>query len=183
MFLSDKKIARSLKKGKETAFRMLFDKYHLKLYHFCRKMGQCHEDAEEVVQEVLIVAWKSRSGIKEELSLAAWLFTIAKRIVIKKVKRKILEDNYLVNQKDLHPSWHQQTEDYIIFANLMDHANEGINRLSPGRKQIFMLSRQQGLTNDEIAEQLNISKRTVENQLYRATRELRDFLGPGFAEK
>ncbi|ELR70503.1 RNA polymerase ECF-type sigma factor [Fulvivirga imtechensis AK7] len=183
MFLPDEKIVRSLKKGNESAFRMLFDKYHRKLYHFSRKMGQSHEDAEGIIQEVFIIVWKNKATLNEELSLPAYLFTITKRVVLKKVKRKILEDEYLANQQNSQSHFHQQTEDYIIFTNLLDQANKGLDQLSPGRKQIFMLSKQQGLSNEEIAEKLNISKRTVENQLYRATKELRDFMGPDFKEK
>lgn len=183
MYLSDEKIAQSLKKGKEWAFRMLFDKYHKKLYLFSKKMGQSHHDAESVVQDVFIIAWKRRASINEDLSLVAWLFTITKRLIIKKIKRKALEDDYIIKQQSLQATYHHQTEDYIIFTNLLDQANEGISKLSSGRKQIFMLSKQQGLSNDEIAEHLNISKRTVENQLYRATKELRDYMGPDLKEK
>lgn len=182
-YIADDKIARSLKKGNETAFRALFDKYHHQLYLFASKMGVPREEAECVVQEVFISVWRSRSTIDETLSLKAYLYTITKRLVIKKIKRKALEDSYLSDPNNLQPVYHQQTEDYIIFTNLLDQANEGINKLSPGRKQIFMLSKQQGLTNEEIADKLNLSKRTVENQLYRATKELRDILGPDFIEK
>lgn len=182
-YSADHKIARSIKKGDEQAFRILFDQYHRQLHLFTTKMGMPHEEAKCIVQEVFISVWRSRASLDESLSLKAYLYTITKRLVIKKIKRKVLEESYLSHPDNLQPLYHQQTEDYIIFTNLLDHANEGINKLSPGRKQIFMLSKQQGLTNEEIADKLNLSKRTVENQLYRATKELRDLLGPDFIEK
>ncbi|UII32480.1 RNA polymerase sigma-70 factor [Fulvivirga ulvae] len=180
---ADHTIARQIRKGNEQAFRLLFDQYHRQLYLFSLKMGMPQEEAKCIVQEVFINVWKNRASIDENLSLKAYLYTITKRLVIKKIKRKVLEDSYLSNPENLPPVYHQQTEDYIIFTNLLDQAHEGINKLSPGRKQIFMLSRQQGLSNEEIADKLNLSKRTVENQLYRATKELRDILGPDFIEK
>ncbi|MBL6448693.1 RNA polymerase sigma-70 factor [Fulvivirga sp. 29W222] len=182
-YSADHKVARLIKKGNERAFRLLFEQYHKPLYLFAMKMGIHQEEAKCIVQEVFIITWKSRTTIDESLSLKAYLYTITKRLVIKKIKRKALEESYLKDPDNLRPVYHQQTEDYIIFTNLLDQAHEGINKLSPGRKQIFMLSKQQGLSNEEIADQLKLSKRTVENQLYRATKELKDMLGADFTEK
>ncbi|MDH5474566.1 MAG: RNA polymerase sigma-70 factor [Cyclobacteriaceae bacterium] len=170
----DKKVILALKKGERWAFRSVFDQYHLKLYHFAVKMGLSHEDAEGIVQEVFITIWEKRSNIKEELHFKSFLYTITKRLTIKKIRRLILENDFQTTSKNNLQNFNHETEEYIVFSDLMEQANTSIEKLPVERKQIFMLSKQHGLSNQEIAEKLNISIRTVENQLYRATKTLRD---------
>jgi RNA polymerase sigma-70 factor (ECF subfamily) len=172
--LSDEqKTILALKKGKSWAFKSIFNEYHLKLYHFTKKMGLSHEDAEGVVQDVFITIWEKRTYIKEELHFKSYLYTITKRLTIKRIRRLVLENQFQVDTKISTKNITHQTEDYIIFSDLMEHASDSIDKLPAERKQIFMLSKQQELSNQEISEKLNISKRTVENQLYRANKTLR----------
>jgi RNA polymerase sigma-70 factor (ECF subfamily) len=173
--LSDEqKTILALKKGKSWAFKSIFNDYHLKLYHFTKKMGLSHEDAEGVVQDVFITIWEKRAYIKEELHFKSYLYTITKRLTIKRIRRLVLENQFQVDSKISMKTETHLTEDYIIFSDLMEHASDSIAKLPPERKQIFMLSKQHDMSNQEIAEKLNISKRTVENQLYRANKTLRE---------
>ncbi|MTI20594.1 RNA polymerase sigma-70 factor [Fulvivirga sp. RKSG066] len=169
---NDNKTLRALKKGKRWAFKKIFDTYHLKLYHFARNMGLSHEDGECIVQEVFISIWEKKHLIDENQYFKSYLYTITKRLTIKKVKRQALEDRYKSKEAQ-KSSCCNKTEDYIVFKNLLDHASANIDQLPEERKQIFLLSKHEGLTNQEIADRLNISKRTVENQLYRATKTLK----------
>ncbi len=173
--LSDeKKTILALKKGKSWAFKSIFNHYHLKLYHFSKKMGLSHEDAEGLVQDVFITIWEKRAYIKEELHFKSYLYTITKRLTIKRIRRLILENQFQNDSKTVMKDVNHHTEDYIVFTDLMEHASLSIEKLPSDRKQIFMLSKEHGLSNQEIAEKLNISKRTVENQLYRANKTLRE---------
>lgn len=178
--LPDAKIVRAIRHGDEDAFKTLYNKYFERLCAFAGKMGLRSDEVKCLIQEVFLTTWNNRELLDENQSIQAYLHTIAKRSAIKLIKRKALEEQYLAQRV---ATSHQQTEDYIIFTNLMDHTQKELEKMSPARKQIFMLSRQQGLTNDEIAERLNLSRRTVENQLYRATKELKDMLGSDLAEK
>ncbi len=139
-------------------------------------MGLHEEDAEGVVQDVFITIWDGRANLDINLSFNSYLMTISSRRVIKVIRRNSQWLKFEEHLKYSQEKYKHDTEDYIIFTDLYKHAQEGINQLSDSRKQIFMLSKQNGLTNEEIANKLNISKRTVENQLYRATKSIQKFL-------
>ena len=136
-------------------------------------MGLSHEDAEGLIQDVFITIWEKRAYIKEELHFKSYLYTITKRLTIKRIRRLVLENQFQSDSENTSKEVNHETEDYIIFSDLMEHANVSIDKLPSERKQIFMLSKQHGLSNQEISEKLKISKRTVENQLYKANKTLR----------
>ncbi len=173
---SDSEITIGLQKSSKPAFKALFDRYHKKVYNVSRRMNISHEDAEGVVQDVFLTLWEKRKLLDKDLSINAFIITIAKRLVYNKIRSQIVRTSHKEAEIGRGQSLYNSTEDYIIFSEMERNAQEGIERLPENRKQIFMLSKQSGLSNDEIAEQLNISKRTVENQLYRATKSIKEHI-------
>lgn len=171
--IADSKLTAGIRNGDTQSFRGLFDRYHAKIYNVSRSLGISQEDSEGVVQEVFLTIWEKRAHLDDTLSINAFMLTIAKRLVYKKIRSKVTRLAHETAEQQAKKSWHNDTEEYIIFSELDQLAKDGIEKLPEGRKQIFMLSREHGLTNDEIARELSISKRTVENQLYRATTALR----------
>jgi len=173
---SDAEITQALKKGSRAAFKALFDRYHKKVYNVSRRMNFSHEDAEGVVQDVFLTIWEKRKLLDKDLSINAFILTIAKRLVYKKMRSEVVRRKHRASVIESEKHWQNDTEDYIIFSDLEKNAIEGIEKLPESRKQIFMLSKEHGLSNDEIANKLKISKRTVENQLYRATKAVKDHI-------
>lgn len=166
-------IIKSIRSGDINLFQKLFDLYHKKIYNVSRNMGMSREDSEGIVQEVFLNIWKNRTTLDETLSINALLITITKRLVFKKIRRRaynIIHRDYVKNTKSNRSN---VTEDEVIYKDIKRFAEEGINRLSPIRKQVFIMSRQKGLSNDEIAKKLDVSKRTVENHIYRAIISIR----------
>ena len=173
---SDSEITQALKKGNKAAFKALFDRYHKKVYNASRRMNINHEDAEGVVQDVFLTIWEKRKLLDSELSINAFLLTIAKRLVYNKIRASVVRKRHSDEVIESEITWKNNTEDYIIFSELEQNAQAGIEKLPENRKHIFMLSKEHGLNNDEIAEKLDISKRTVENQLYRATKAIKEHI-------
>lgn len=174
--LVESELVTSLKGGCETSFTSLYNKYARKIYHVSRKTGLEHEEAEGVVQEVFIKIWRNRSSLDPSLSFGAYLLTIAKSMVIKSFRKKAHEIAYQQYAlSSLSPSTNN-TEDYVIFRDLDELSAKMMHELSDRQKQVFMMKNIQHLTTEEIAIKLNISKRTVENQIYRATKLLKEKL-------
>lgn len=180
MFKAGKDIDRdkveALKSGDESAYNSLFRKYAKKIYHVSRKMNLSHEDAEGVVQEVFIKIWKNKENLDPSLSFNAYLITITRSIVIRQVQRQVKLSAYKEYLSLTTEDRHNQTEDYVIFSELMDESSKAMDELPPKQKQIFMMKNFEHLTLDEIAEKLQVSRKTVKNHFFRANKSLKEKL-------
>lgn len=165
-----------LKEGDKDAFDKLFAIFGKKLYYFSLKYVNVKEEAEEIVQEVFLKIWEHRDRLDEHLSFNAYVIKIAKNLIFNKAQKKVNEHAYLEYYTAHTTNINTDTESHIIYADLEAHANQEIERLPPKRKQIFLLSRKIGLSNQEISKQLNISKSTVENQINKALKSLKEYL-------
>lgn len=166
----------SLKNGDIHSFREFFHLFHKKIYNTSRNMGMAHEEAEGIVQDVFLNMWEKKHTLDENLSVNALLITITRRLVFKKIRRKIYDSAHRDFLIGADASSTNQTENDILFEDIKKYAEKGIDQLPEMRKKIFLMSRQNGLSNAEIAKSLNISKRTVENHLYRAGRFIKEYM-------
>jgi RNA polymerase sigma-70 factor, ECF subfamily len=162
----------SLKEGNLQAFNELFDRYEKRLYHFSLGYLRSAQDAEEIVQEVFMKIWNNRAELSTQKSLESYLFTIAKNGILNTIRKSKSEQLYL-NYVKINPGKNVLLDDEINFNELKKAYEDAIEQLSPRRKEIFLLSRENSLSNEEIAKQMNISVKTVENQMTSALTEIR----------
>ncbi len=174
---TDRQLVESLKKGDLFAYDQLFAKYSKKLYYFAKSYLDSKEDAEGLVQEVFLKIWEKRKELKEHLSFNAYLYTVTYNAIRKYFRKKTREKKYLDNYFENFNETHNETVMDIEYNNLRELADKAIEKLPKKRKVIFLLSRNEGFTNEEIANHLHISKNTVENQMTQALRLLRQQLG------
>jgi len=172
----DQQLVKSLQKGDAFAFNELFHKYSQKVYNFSIKHLENEEDTKDLVQEIFLKIWDKRKKIDENKSFNGFLFTIALNS-IRNYFRKKVKDRKLINK------WLEETEPYsdttrlsTEFKSLEKVVNTIVEQLPPKRQTVFRLSRNEGLTNDEIANRMNIQKKTVENHLNLALKYLREKL-------
>jgi RNA polymerase sigma-70 factor (ECF subfamily) len=128
-------------------------------------------ESEELVQEVFTIIWEKRANLKEELSFKSFLFTIAFNIIRKHFRAKSYLAEYF--KSDINADLDMQTSQKITYDSLYQYITELVNQLPERRKEIFIKSRFKGLSIKEIAEELNISHKTVENQLTDALKFIR----------
>ncbi|WP_163379286.1 RNA polymerase sigma factor [Cyclobacterium sp. SYSU L10401] len=162
-----------LKAGDPNAFRQLYDQFASKILNTCKQMYLSHEDAEEVVQEVFLKVWEKRESLDCSLSFNAYLFTIMRFSIFKRSRKQALEIAYKTYQLNYGVRTDCCTEEELAFEELKGFSEKIINSLPKGQQQIFKLKFTEHLTADEIACKLHLSKRTVENQLYRANKRLK----------
>lgn len=167
-------LVRELSKGNLLAFNTLFRKYSSRLYRFAYGYLKSEDESEELVQEVFTIIWEKRAGLKEELSFKSFLFTIAFNIIRKHFRAKTYLNNYLKDY--LATETDTQTSQKIVYNSLYQFITELVNQLPDRRKEIFIKSRFEGLSIKEIAEDLKISHKTVENQLTVALKFIRENL-------
>ena len=165
-----------LKAGDKQSFNKLFYLYERKLFNFSHKLLHSQEDAEEIVQEVFIRVWEHRTTLKEGLPFGAFIIRIAKNLIYNKAKRRVNEYAYKAYCIKHTNILRLTTEDEVNFNALEALTSHFIEQLPPQRKTIFTMSRMRGLTNKEIASQLNVSTSTVENHINKALKSLKHHL-------
>ncbi len=174
----EERLVRNLSKGNILAFNTLYKAYSGRLYRFANGYLRSDEEAEEVVQEVFTVLWEKRSELKHELSLKSYLFTIAFNIIKKHFRSKIYLSGYL--SSGIFSDLDMNTSDKIDYDSMHRYVRELVEKMPERRKEIFIKSRFEGLNIREIAEELGISRKTVENQLTAALKFLRENLDREF---
>ncbi|CAM3743052.1 RNA polymerase sigma-70 factor [Pontibacter korlensis] len=169
-------LVNSLLTGDEGAFACLYREFEARLYTFAFKLTQDKIDAEEVVQEVFLKVWEKRHTLNPQQSFGGFLFTVAKNIVYNKAKQRAYHfafQKYLAySEQDIC----RATENNLGYNELGTLLDKIYEALPPVRRKVFLMSRLQGLSNSEIAAELNTSTSNIENHLNKALRFIREKL-------
>jgi len=168
----DNELYRKLKVGDQQAFKVLFQKYYSALCHYGFQLLQDSEMAEEIVQELFVRIWEKRESLTIESSVKHYLFISVKNQCLnhlqhQKIRRQYADKMMKSSEQEI------DTEQYFMEVELIKRIEKSIESLPPKRQEIFRLSREQGLKYKEIAEELNISIKTVEAQMGLALKFLR----------
>jgi RNA polymerase sigma-70 factor (family 1) len=175
----DKLIVKNLKDGDVLSFDNIFKKYNKKVYYFALSYLKNREEAEDVVQEVFMNLWKYRDQINEYYVFSNYLFKITYNATCKKFRKQATDKKQLEAALRDFVLEDNSTNLDIEYNNLLETANLLIEKLPFRQKNIFLLSINDQLTSEQIAQQLNISKKTVENYLAMAKTTLRRSLFDG----
>ena len=170
--MDDEELIWQLKQGSEEAFTALYKKYWRQVYNFTRLYLTTVESAEEVVQDVFVKLWEARELIRQEDNFKGLLFIITRNLIFNQHRKTLNEDFYKMTVLAAMESAYN-IEEEIEAHNLSEYIDTLIQELPPRRREIFNLSRKQHLTYKEIAQRLNISEKTVENQIGEALKYLR----------
>lgn len=172
----DRFLVRRLKIGDEQAFQAVFDFFGENLFHFAFSYLKDTASAEEIVQEVFLRIWEIREDIDEEKSFKSFLYRITVNKVLNHLKRQVVRQKYEAYLSGDDQSFYESPEATLHFSELEEKVSLLIKKLPEQQKNIFKMSRLDGMSNPEIAETLGLSIRTVENQVYRATKFLKENL-------
>ena len=171
---NDQQLVQLLQKGNVAAFDSLFEGYSQRLFGFAYKYFKNETDAEELVQEVFVKVWENRQTLKSELSFRSYLFTIALNQIRKHFNKKATSLRYLESLTQ-DPEYPVSFQDDSYESNLQQ-INLIIEQLPPRRREIFIKSKLEGKSSKEVAQELNISAGTVDNQVSEALRFIRSQL-------
>lgn len=165
------KLLKALAKGDERAFEKIYLNYHKKTLFFITGLTKSPDDAEELTQEVFIKLWTSRKNIDVTLPIHNYIYTIARNTTFNFIKHRLMELDY---QNGCPMAIETETSEEIFFAKEISLLIEmTVSQMPAQRQRIYRMSRNEGINNEEIAARLQISKKTVENQLSLALGELK----------
>lgn len=173
IFIHEKEIFLRISQGDETAFTEMFFHYTARIHPFIKKMTRSEEITEEIVQDVFVSLWKNREKLPEINNYNAYIFTIASNRTFNYLKSKAREAIRLQELAKVEKDFTNVTVETIDGNESRNLINKLVERLTPQKKLIYQLTREQGLSHDEIAVQLNISKNTVKNHLVETLKYLR----------
>lgn len=167
-----------MKQGNELAFQTIYRLYWRKLFAYTYNRLHLRESSEEVVQDVFFSLWAKRESIVITSSLSAYLHGATKYRLLNELRsakvRKTYAASYAAFMKNRYDNSNVEQQD----ARDLEHSIEArICELPKQCQAVFRLSRQQHIPNQNIAEKLNISTKTVENYLTQALKHLRTSLG------
>jgi|SRR5690606_13636329 len=169
---ADRFLLMQLAKGNSWALESLMRRYESRIYRFVLKLLKSAELAEEITQDIFITLWESRAELENIDSLSAWLFTVSRNRAFNALKdiaaRHLREEKYAMMAAS-----EVDGEQEILYRDLQQAMAGFVDALPPKRKEIFRLKTEQGLTTEEISQQLNISPHTVKNQLSQSYLTLR----------
>jgi RNA polymerase sigma-70 factor (ECF subfamily) len=171
----DKDLLNRLKQSDEKAFETIFNTFYASLCLFASQFLGDDEKAEEIVQDLFVNLWSKRNSLQIDRSLKSYLFHATKNQCLNWIQHtKIREKHAESVKQDFQRQINES--DYFLEVGLSQKIAESIESLPEKRRQIFKLSREQGLKYQEIADQLGLSVKTVETHMGLALKQLREQL-------
>lgn len=152
---------------------LIYNTYHKRIYTFAYSYLKIKDDALDVVHEVFMKLWESRHRIEPDTKIEAFVFTITRNTVLSIFRKKASEKKYMDHLANLTISHDFNTQNQLDYNFLKETIDDLIKDLPPKRQEVFLKSRKDGLSNKEIAQQLNISEKTVEDHITKALGFLR----------
>lgn len=163
----------ALQNGNHKAFEEVFLTYFDKVKFLLNGLLKSESDAEELAQDIFVKLWINRQSIDTNKSFNSYLYTIARNAALNYLKHKLVEENFKNNFNGVDAE-QADSSDEILFAKEINLLIEmAVCRMPVQRKRIYQMSREKDISNNGIAEELGISKKTVENQLSLALQEIK----------
>ncbi len=175
----------AFRQGNKEVFNAIYNEFSDMLYHLCMEYLSDETIAEEIVQDTFVKLWDVREGIRDDLSLRNYLYTITKNYCLMQFRKK---QTLIKSKKELkyiemqfnYEAMVAMADDVLQFDELKSRIDEAIEALPDKLKEVFILSRFDGLKYKEIAEQLDVSVKTVEVRISKSLsilrNELKDYL-------
>ncbi|MEW7291520.1 RNA polymerase sigma factor [Aquimarina sp. 2304DJ70-9] len=164
-----------LKKGNEFVYRYLYEMHYNELCSYIYSLSKNRQQAEDVVQNVMLKIWKNREKLNINTSIKSYLYKSCYYELVDSFKKNKKELNYIEQIKSsVLEVFIEEDTDFI--KNQIKKVRDEIDKLPPKCKEVFVLNKMQGFKYKEVAEQLGVSVKTVEAQLSKAMTRIKEAL-------
>lgn len=170
---TDEQLLSLLRNGDAAAFNAIYERYSRPLYLYILSKTDKGETSKDVLQDLFTTLWEKRQALDIHLSLRSYLYQCVRHKIIDLYRKDATYRKYLqqlIEHFDAQPHNISETYDYKAKAA---EVFEAINRLPEKMKEIFMLSRFENMSIEQIATRLELSQQTVKNQISKALKILR----------
>lgn len=173
---TDEDLLLRIRKDDEVAFELVFYRYKGRLFDFIRRSLPADQDAESMVQDIFTKLWINRQHLDPSKSLIAFLYTIARNEIFGQLRKVLVRRKYLEELSFSASNSVQTTEQQLDYEETKRFIALLVKNMPEKRRKIFELSRNEGLSYKEIAQQLGISENTVDSQIRKALDYLKENL-------
>jgi len=173
---SDVSLVQRLKENDKPAFELIFNKFSKKLYYFTLSYVRSKAETEEIIQNVFVALWENRDMLSEAFPIRNYLYKITINHIYNYYKHQLVRRRYFEKTILEGKDEDQESVQGILSNDLGEIVNKIVGELPLRQQVIFRLSRTDGLCHAEIAQRLGLSVRSVENQIYRALKYIREKL-------
>ncbi len=174
--LTETEVADALQKGDELVFEKVFKDYYERLCNYANTFVNDMDEAEEMVQSTFLTLWEKRESIGIHTSVKSYLYQAVHNQSLNKIKHLQVRQAHSEYIKHQAAAGSFEINQNLLGEELEQQINAAINSLPAQCQTVFRLSRFENLTYAEIAEQLNLSVKTIENHMGKALRIMREQL-------
>jgi RNA polymerase sigma-70 factor (family 1) len=173
---NEPELFRRITEGDAEAFRQVYVYYFPRLYPFVFRIVKDGHLAEEIIQQGFTTLWEKRDSFTETTFLGAWLYKVVTNLCLKHLQQLSRERRLLEVYRHKIDVNSDHTQELLAYRQQVALIERAVSRMPPQRQRIYRLSRQEGWSHREIATNLRLSARTVNNQLVKALKFIEDFL-------
>lgn len=173
---TDYDLVKLLKRGNTAALEKLFLRYYSIVRQFIRSIVKRSDIAEDLTMEVFMKVWLFRNRLEENKSFRNYLFVLSKNSSLNYLDSIVVKRTKIVSELPEDSKITQETDNLLIYNETNRQLFSIISKMPEQRQLVFRMSRYENLSNQEIAERLGLSVRTVEKHLQLALKDIRSSL-------
>jgi RNA polymerase sigma-70 factor (ECF subfamily) len=164
-----------IKQSDHVAYKQVFDLYVVKVYNYIYGYIRNKQHAEDLAQDVFRKLWEKRLQLDKDKSLSGFIFTLCYHQVVDHFRTNKNFQLIFSNNVDANVQDPTTADSHLQYGQLESLYQQAINMLPARKKEVYLLSRHEGLSNKEIARRMDVSVKTVENQMTAALHLIRNF--------
>nr|WP_319998712.1 RNA polymerase sigma-70 factor [uncultured Draconibacterium sp.] len=168
------KILSALAQDDEASLEKLFNHYYPRLFNFSKSILKLEDGIDDILQEVFVKIWKNRKNINSAATFNSYIFIITRNLLLNELRRQLSFQNTKEEVKRLSLANEYSLSEQIDYQELKEKIDAFVEELPDRQKEVFLLSRSEGLSHKEIAEKLGIKPKTVEYHITLAVRCLKE---------
>lgn len=169
---NEQELLQQIARGNETAFKQIVDVYWTKVYGQALAYCKSAPQAEELTQDTFIAIWMNRQKLPDVTNFAGYLYMIARHKLLNVIRQKLTTTTTVDNIPLEETNWRPDIQ--LEYRQAYDQLMQGMEALPPMRKKVFMMSRLEGKSYDQIATELQVSRNTVKEHIVKALNFLRN---------
>lgn len=171
--LPDQQLLQLLATGSQASYTVIYSRYSEMLFRHAYNMLEDQAEAEDVIQEVFLMLWTKRSEVAAAKTLSAYLYTSVRNRILNHIAHQKVVDKYLDSMRTYMETGGYTADELLREKELAAVIEREIAAMPPKMREIFLMSRNEQLSHKSIGELLNISDKTVKQQVYKAVKQLR----------